>query len=125
MAEIPSTPPAPLPSQATRFPISTGRRSSPAHVVATAISLVLFAFGAALGLGMVSPEDGSVPGRWLAIAAGLWFVCVVVAANVAGGYLTGRMRRRTGTRPPTSHRIRMITSRRSGLATNGSWCWRR
>ena len=61
---------------------------------------MLFAFGAALGLGMVSPEDGSVPGRWLAIAAGLWFVCVVVTANVAGGYLAGRMRRRTGDATP-------------------------
>ena len=65
-------------------------------LVATAIALVLFAFGAALGLGMVSPEEGSVPGRWLAIAAGLWFVWVVVSANMAGGYLAGRMRRRTG-----------------------------
>jgi len=65
-------------------------------VLATAISLVLFAFGGALGLGMVSPEEGSVPGRWLAIAAGLWFVWVVVSANIAGGYLAGRMRRRTG-----------------------------
>jgi hypothetical protein len=65
-------------------------------LLATAISLVLFAFGGALGLGMVSPEEGSVPGRWLAIAAGLYFVWVVVSANVAGGYLAGRMRRRTG-----------------------------
>src|SRR6188472_3713908 len=69
-------------------------------VVATAISLVLFTFGAALGLGMVSPEEGSVPGRWFAIAAGLWFVCVVVIANIAGGYLAGRMRRRTGDATP-------------------------
>lgn len=65
-------------------------------VVATAISLVLFAFGGALGLGMVSADEGSVPGRWLAIAAGLWFVWVVLSANMAGGYLAGRMRRRTG-----------------------------
>ncbi len=65
-------------------------------LLATAIALVLFAFGTALGLGMVSPEEGSVPGRWLAIAAGLWFVWVAVSANMAGGYLAGRMRRRTG-----------------------------
>lgn len=65
-------------------------------VVATAISLVLFAFGGALGLGMVSADEASVPGRWLAIAAGLWFVWVVLSANMAGGYLAGRMRRRTG-----------------------------
>jgi hypothetical protein len=65
-------------------------------LLATAISLVLLAFGGALGLGMVSPEEGAAPGRWLAIAAGLWFVWVVVSANIAGGYLAGRMRRRTG-----------------------------
>ncbi len=69
-------------------------------VLATAISLVLFAFGGALGLGMVSPEHGSAPGRWLAIAAGLWFVWVVISANMAGGYLAGRMRRRTGDATP-------------------------
>jgi hypothetical protein len=69
-------------------------------LLATAISLVLFAFGAALGLGMVSPEEGSVPGRWLAIAAGLWFVWVVISANFAGAYLAGRMRRRTGDATP-------------------------
>lgn len=69
-------------------------------VLATAISLVLFAFGAALGLGMVSPEEGAAPGRWIAIAAGLWFVWVVVTANMAGGYLAGRMRRRTGDATP-------------------------
>lgn len=69
-------------------------------LLATAISLVLFAFGAALGLGMVSPEEGAAPGRWLAIAAGLWFVWVVVSANLAGGYLAGRMRRRTGDATP-------------------------
>lgn len=69
-------------------------------VLATAVSLVLLAFGGALGLGMVSPEEGSAPGRWLAIAAGLWFVWVVVSANMAGGYLAGRMRRRTGDATP-------------------------
>ncbi len=69
-------------------------------LLATAISLVLFAFGAALGLGMVSPEEGAAPGRWIAIAAGLWFVWVVITANMAGGYLAGRMRRRTGDATP-------------------------
>ncbi len=69
-------------------------------ILATAISLVLFAFGGALGLGLVSVDEGSVPGRWLAIAAGLWFIWVVVSANMAGGYLAGRMRRRTGDATP-------------------------
>lgn len=69
-------------------------------LLATAISLVLIAFGGALGLGMVSPESGAAPGRWLAIAAGLWFVWVVISANIAGGYLAGRMRRRTGDATP-------------------------
>ena len=69
-------------------------------ILATAISLVLLAFGAALGLGLVSPEEGAAPGRWLAIGAGLWFVWVVLSSNMAGGYLAGRMRRRTGDATP-------------------------
>lgn len=66
-------------------------------LLTTAISFVLFAFGGALGLTMVSPEGGEGASlRWLAIAAGLWFIWVVISSSIAGGYVAGRMRRRTG-----------------------------
>lgn len=66
-------------------------------ILTTAISFVLFAFGGAFGLTMVSPEAGEGTSlRWLAIAAGLWFIWVVISSSIAGGYVTGRMRRRTG-----------------------------
>lgn len=66
-------------------------------VLATAVSFVLFTFGSGVGLSMISPEPGEgVSLRWFTIAAGLWFVWVVVTSFAAGGYLTGRMRRRTG-----------------------------
>ncbi|GAM96695.1 Mll5186 protein [alpha proteobacterium U9-1i] len=64
-------------------------------VLATAISFVLFTFSAALGLGMSSPYEGEgVSVAAFAIAAGLWIVWVQVLSFAAGGYLTGRMRRR-------------------------------
>lgn len=66
-------------------------------VLATAISFVLITFGAALGLSATSPEAGEgISIRWMTIAAGIWFVWVVVSSNAAGGYLAGRMRRRVG-----------------------------
>lgn len=70
-------------------------------ILTTAISFVLFAFGGALGLTMVSPEAGEGASlRWLAIAAGLWFIWVVISSSIAGGYVAGRMRRRTGDATP-------------------------
>jgi len=66
-------------------------------VLATALSLVLLTFGAALGLSATSAETGEgLSLRWITIAGGLWFVWVMVSSNAAGGYLAGRMRRRTG-----------------------------
>ncbi|MDZ4738092.1 MAG: hypothetical protein SGJ07_17250 [Rhodospirillaceae bacterium] len=66
-------------------------------VFASALSFVLFTFGSGLGLSMVSPEPGEGASlRWLTIAAGLWFIWVAVSSFAAGGYLTGRLRRRIG-----------------------------
>lgn len=66
-------------------------------VLASGISIVLLSFGAALGLSfttVASATEGSVIG--LAIGAALWFIWVQVSSFMAGGYLTGRLRRRFG-----------------------------
>lgn len=64
-------------------------------MVAAAISLVLLAFGSAIGLSMTNPfgREG-VSLFWIAIAMALWVIWVQVSALMVGGYLTGRMRRR-------------------------------
>jgi hypothetical protein len=64
-------------------------------VVASAISLVLITFGSAIGLSLASPFDNTgMSAVGLAIALGLWLVWVQVSSFMAGGYVTGRMRRR-------------------------------
>jgi hypothetical protein len=64
-------------------------------VVASAISLVLVTFGSAIGLSLTSPFDNTgMSAVALAIALGLWLVWVQVSSFMAGGYVTGRMRRR-------------------------------
>jgi len=64
-------------------------------VVASAVSLVLLTFGSALGLSLTSAYEGSgISAACFAIAAALWLVWVQVSGFFAGGYLTGRMRRR-------------------------------
>lgn len=64
-------------------------------VLASAISLLLLAFGSAIGLSFTSfrAGEGASP-FWIAIAAALWLIWVQVSSFMAGGYLTGRMRRR-------------------------------
>jgi len=64
-------------------------------VLATAISFVLLTFGSALGLSLTSAYSGrgmSLTG--FAIAAALWLLWVQISSFTAGGYLTGRLRRR-------------------------------
>jgi hypothetical protein len=64
-------------------------------VVASAISLVLITFGSAIGLSLTSTYEGSgISAAGFTIAAALWLVWVQVSGFFAGGYLTGRMRRR-------------------------------
>jgi hypothetical protein len=64
-------------------------------VVASAISLVLVTFGSAIGLSLTSAYEGrGISAAGFAIAAALWLVWVQVSGFFAGGYLTGRMRRR-------------------------------
>jgi hypothetical protein len=64
-------------------------------LVAAAIAFVLTAFGSALGLALVSPfRPTGMTAVGAAIAIGLWVVWVAGTSYMAGGYITGRLRRR-------------------------------
>lgn len=64
-------------------------------VLASAISVVLLAFGSAIGLGFVNFRAGTeIMPVWVAIAAASWLLWVQVSSFMAGAYLTGRLRRR-------------------------------
>ena len=66
-------------------------------VVASAISLVLLAFGSAIGLSFADFDAADdVNPVWIAIAAASWLLWVEISSFMAGGYVTGRMRRRFG-----------------------------
>ena len=74
--------------------------------LASAISLVLLTFGAAIGLSLVSPFEGrGTSAPTFAIALSLWVLWVVVSSFLAGGYLAGRMRRRAWDATP--HEVEM------------------
>lgn len=66
-------------------------------ILASAISILLLTFGSAIGLGFtdLNARDGVSP-IWVAIAAASWLLWVQVSSFMAGGYLTGRLRRRHG-----------------------------
>ena len=61
-------------------------------IIASAIIVLMTAFGSALGLSLVSPYKGPSPLVFY-IALALWFVWIKVSSFVAGGYIAGRMRR--------------------------------
>ena len=64
-------------------------------VLASAISLVLLAFGSAVGLSFTNFRTYTgVSPIWVAIAAASWLLWVQISSFMAGGYLTGRLRRR-------------------------------
>jgi hypothetical protein len=64
-------------------------------VLASGISLVLLTFGSAIGLSMTDFRAGEgVAPIWIAIAAASWLLWVQISSFMAGGYLTGRLRRR-------------------------------
>lgn len=62
---------------------------------ATALGLVLLAFGAALGLSVTSAYDNGGPSPWTyAIAAGLYLLWVQLTSFYIGGYIAARLRGR-------------------------------
>jgi hypothetical protein len=62
-------------------------------LAATAISVVLLTFGAALGLSVVSPYPyAGISAKGLAVLTGTYVALVTVASFGAGGYLAGRLR---------------------------------
>ena len=64
-------------------------------VLASAISLVLISFGSAVGLNFLDFGYGDAPNPiFVGIAAATWFLWVQISSFMAGGYLTGRLRRR-------------------------------
>ena len=64
-------------------------------VLASAVSVVMLAFGSAIGLTFITSANTA---KGFAIGAGigaaLWFIWVQVSSFMVGAYLTGRMRRR-------------------------------
>src|SRR5580704_10596225 len=75
---------------------------------ATAISVVLLTFGAALGLSVVSPYPyARISAKGLAVLTGTYVALVTVASFGAGGYLAGRLRapwpKATGPEEAESH----------------------
>jgi hypothetical protein len=64
-------------------------------VLASAISVVFLTFGSAVGLSFTNFRtfEGVSP-VFVAIAAASWLLWVQISSFMAGGYLTGRMRRR-------------------------------
>lgn len=73
-------------------------------VLASAISLILLAFGSAVGLGFTNFNAApDVSPIWVAIAAASWLLWVQVSSFLAGGYLTGRLRRRVN--DATEHEV--------------------
>src|SRR5690606_17387717 len=64
-------------------------------VLASAISLVLISFGSAVGLNFLDfHARADAPTILIAIAAASWLLWVMISSFMAGGYLTGRLRRR-------------------------------
>ena len=75
---------------------------------ATAISVVLLTFGAALGLSVVSPYPyAGISAKGLAVLTGTYVALVTVASFGVGGYLAGRLRapwpKATGPESTESH----------------------
>lgn len=66
-------------------------------VVAVALGVLFTGFGAALGLTAISAERGEGSGLLAFVISTLFIVVSMVAAYAAGGYIAGRMRRRTDT----------------------------
>lgn len=72
-------------------------------MLTSAIIVLMTAFGSAIGLSLVSPYHGPSPVLFYVVLA-LWFTWITVSSFVAGGYVTGRLRRPIeGTTPHEVH----------------------
>lgn len=66
-------------------------------VAALAVSLVLLAFGAAIGLSSVSPWTATgTTFKAIGLGAAVWLLLVTIWSSAMGGYLAGRLRHRWG-----------------------------
>lgn len=64
-------------------------------LTAAAISLVLYSFGSAIGLSLVSPWPNSgLPAKLVAALAAFWAMVSQIGSFLVGGYIAGRMRSR-------------------------------
>lgn len=61
-------------------------------IIASAIIVLMTAFGSAIGLSLLSPYQGP-SAKLFYIVLALWFTWITVSCFAAGGYVTGRMRR--------------------------------
>ena len=69
-------------------------------LLASALATVLLAFGSAAGFASFSPYSWNNPSaQTLTIIGIAWFSVVMIGSALAGGYFTGRFRRRTGMVP--------------------------
>lgn len=84
-------------------------------VIAVAVGTVFTTFGAVLGLSVISAERGEGSFDMMLIVSAIWIVVTMVASYMAGGYITGRMRRRVDSATPDE------VSTRDGL--NGLVVW--
>ena len=64
-------------------------------VIAAAIGGLLTTFGAAIGFSTISAEKGEGSFSLWAVVTALWLVITLVLSYLAGGYVAGRMRRRS------------------------------
>lgn len=65
-------------------------------LLSSAVALLFTTFGSAIGLTMLSPFRGEgTSGTTFVVAIAIWTLWVTVSSAMAGGYLAGRLRRRT------------------------------
>jgi hypothetical protein len=62
--------------------------------VATAVTIMLLAFGSGLGLASVSPFTSNPSATTFTVFAAIWLIIVQWVASALGGYMTGRLRTR-------------------------------
>lgn len=63
--------------------------------VGTGIAFVFSTFGAGLGLSVISPYEGEGSALAATLAVGSWMLWTTVSSFMVGGYVAGRMRRRS------------------------------